>query len=220
MQVVLRTPPGNTLEFLAGQYINIIGPNGVRRSYSIANAPRADGKIELHIKKLEGGELSAYWFNTAQVNDLLRFEGPLGTFFMRQPWPRKLILMATGTGLAPIKGLLEQLQTASGDKAKPEVHVYWGNRAETDIYTELAELRFALDTGLHFHPILSRAGNAWKGRTGYIQDAVVQDHPNLADCAVYACGSNTMIQSAKQLLIESGLPSNQFYSDAFVSSKQ
>lgn len=216
IKITLRTPPHNKLQFLPGQYISVIGPNGLRRSYSIANTPRTDGKVELHIKKVEGGAFSQYWFDQAKANDLLRFEGPLGTFFVRSPKPKKLLLLATGTGLAPIKAILESMNSPAA-AAPLEVHVYWGNRYEDDVYTDLAQLA---GPTVKTHLVLSQPATCWRGRTGYVQHAVMEDHPELSDCEVYACGSLAMIESAKEALVESGLPSNKFYSDAFVSTNQ
>lgn len=214
IKVILRTPPNDRIQFLAGQYISLIGPNGLRRSYSIANAPRADGKIELHIKKVDGGTFSEYWFDQAKANDLLRFEGPLGTFFVRKPLPKKLIFLATGTGLAPIKALLEHISTLPANDL-PEIHMYWGSRFAEDIYMDLAK---PSSSNLKMHVLLSRPGEDWHGRTGHVQDAVLADHGHFSECAVYACGSIKMIESAKAALVKSGLPSNKFHSDAFVSS--
>lgn len=216
VKVVLRTPPNDKIHFLAGQYISVIGPNGLRRSYSIANAPRADGKIELHIKKVDGGAFSAYWFEQAKVNDLLRFEGPLGTFFVRKPLPQKLILLATGTGLAPIKALIENM-TALPATDLPEVHIYWGSRHAEDVYMDLATLS---TPNSQMHVLLSQPEAGFTGRKGYVQDAVLADFKQFDDCAVYACGSIKMIESAKEALLKSGLTSNKFHSDAFVSSNQ
>lgn len=216
IRVVLRTPPNNSLQFLPGQYVSVIGPNSLRRSYSVANAPRADNKIELHIKKVEGGAFSQFWFEQAKVNDLLRFEGPLGTFFVRSPAPKKLLLLATGTGLAPVKSILEQFIQIDAAK-RPEIHMYWGNRNDTDIYTDLRDLA---GPNVQAHLLLSRPGPEWTGRTGYVQQAVLEDEHDLSECAVYACGSISMIESAKAALIQSGLPSHKFHSDAFVSSNQ
>lgn len=214
IKVVLRTPPNDKIHFLAGQYISVIGPNGLRRSYSIANAPRADGKIELHIKKVDGGAFSAYWFEQAKVNDLLRFEGPLGTFVIRKPLPKKLILLATGTGLAPIKALLENLSTLPVENL-PEVNVYWGSRYAEDIYLDAALLS---GTSSRINLLLSQPEPEWTGRKGYVQNAVLADFKQFDDCVVYACGSITMIESAKAAFIKNGLPSHRFHSDAFVSS--
>ena len=216
VQVVLRTPPNNTLQFLPGQYISVIGPNGTRRAYSVANAPRVDHKIVLHIKKVEQGVLSQYWFEQAKVNDLLRLEGPMGTFFLRDQLPQTLILLATGTGLAPIQALLEKLQAlAQQGQTLPKIAVYWGNRHEQDIYSELPVQHIS---GIDAHLVLSRPKQGWAGRKGYVQQAVLEDFGNLQNAAVYACGSGSMIASAKVALLEAGLPGNRFYSDAFVST--
>lgn len=215
VSVVLRTPPTGTLKFRAGQYIDLIGPNGVRRSYSLANAPRKDGKLKLEIRKVEGGQLSRYWFGEAKVNDLLRLEGPLGTFCLRAKPSKNLILLATGTGIAPIKAILEELAASSSGGAicYENIYLYWGGRVQADIYwlPEFAGLP------LTFIPVLSRAAE-WSGRTGYVQDAVIADQIELGLSSVYACGSESMIHSARETLVKSGLSSKQFYSDAFVSS--
>lgn len=215
VEVVLRTPPASTLEFRAGQYIDVIGPNGVRRSYSLANAPRKDGKLKLEIRKVEGGQLSRYWFDQAKENDLLRIEGPMGTFCLRAKPSKNLILLATGTGIAPIKAILEELAASSsgGTTEFEYIYLYWGGRVQGDIYwlPEFADLP------LKFIPVLSRASD-WSGRTGYVQDAVIADQIELGFSSVYACGSETMIHSAREKLVAAGLASKQFYSDAFVSS--
>ena len=215
-EAILRTPPGNTLQFLPGQYISVIGPNGTRRAYSIANAPRADHKIVLHIKKVEQGVLSQYWFEQAKVNDLLRLEGPMGTFFLRDQLPQILILLATGTGLAPIQALLEKLQTlAQQGQTLPEIALYWGNRHEREIYSQL---QFEGIPDISIHYVLSRPAVDWRGRSGYVQQAVAQDFSDLSKSAVYACGSQAMINTSKVEFINLGLPQNRFYSDAFVQS--
>lgn len=216
VRVVFRTPPTSILQFLAGQYISVIGPNGVRRSYSIANSPRADHKIVLYIKKIEQGVLSQYWFEKARVNDLVRLEGPMGTFFLRDQLPKILILLATGTGLAPIQALLEELQTLAEQGQKlPMVAVYWGNRYEHDLY---CELQFQGIPNISINYVLSRPQGDWKGRSGYVQQAVVQDFSDFSEVAVYACGSAVMIRESKALFCELGLPQNKFYSDSFVQS--
>lgn len=215
IEVVLRTPPANTLEFRAGQYIDVIGPGGVRRSYSLANAPREDGKLKLDIRKVEGGQFSRYWFDQARSLDLLRLEGPFGTFCLRPKPTQNLIFLATGTGIAPIRAILEELVESlhDGGMLYQEIHLYWGGRTQEDIYwlPEFANLP------LTFIPVLSRAAD-WAGRTGYVQDAVITDGLDLSLSSVYACGSETMIHAAKKVLVAAGLNSKQFFSDAFVSS--
>lgn len=215
IKVVLRTPPNKSLCYLAGQYIDIIGRGGVRRSYSLANAQRSDGKLELHVRHVPQGVMSQYWFDEAQSNDLLRLEGPLGTFSLRNIQPGNLIFLATGTGMAPVKAMLEVLATEPLQLTGKYIYVYWGGRTESDLYWSPQLLQ--LDC--NFIPVLSRAGTKWHGRTGYVQDALLADSIDLENSVVYACGSDAMIHSAREQLLAGGLPHKNFYSDAFVSSK-
>ena len=128
VEVTLRVPPSSRLEYFPGQYVDMIGNDGLRRSYSVANAPRKDGKISLQIRKVENGQMSQYWFNEAKVNDLLRMEGPLGTFCLRENAASNLILLATGTGIAPIKAILEKLCESPEHNTYSQIHLYWGGR--------------------------------------------------------------------------------------------
>lgn len=212
VEVVLRTPPTSNLKFRAGQYIDVIGPGGVRRSYSLANAPRDDGKLRLEVRRVVGGKLSQYWFCEAKTNDLLRIEGPLGTFCIRAKPSENLLLLATGTGIAPIKAILEELSSERG-LVFNRIYLYWGGRTSDDLYWQPNFVNLPLT----YIPVLSRA-EGWTGRRGYVQDAVIADQIDLANSSVYACGSESMIQSAQKTLVAGGLNPKQFYSDAFVSS--
>jgi CDP-4-dehydro-6-deoxyglucose reductase len=214
IKVVLRLPPRVSLNFLAGQYIDVIGPNGTRRSYSLANAPKADNTLELHIRAVEKGMMSQYWFNKSAVNDLLRLHGPKGTFFLRNIARRDLIFLATGTGIAPIKAMLEALPSFPADKQPQSITVIWGARHEHDLYFDVT----SLPSIRKYIPVLSRAEATWQGERGYVQDALQRHISDLRNGVVYACGSNAMIHSAKNALIAAGLPSQHFYSDAFVCS--
>ncbi|USW02762.1 FAD-binding oxidoreductase [Pseudomonas pergaminensis] len=214
VEVVLRLPPKDPLNYLPGQYVDIIGKEGIRRSYSIANAPREDGKLQLHIRRVVDGVMSRYWFEDLGNNDLLRLEGPRGTFALRNTLPTNLIFLATGTGIAPVKAILEQLKADPGRVANKRIWVYWGGRHAPDIYwnPEFDSLV------INFIPVLSRPDGSWSGRTGYVQDVLEYDGVDLANSVVYACGSEHMIHSAKEKLVTLGLPHKNFYSDAFVSS--
>lgn len=215
IEVVLRTPPNSRIEYLAGQYVDMIGKDGLRRSYSIANAPREDGRISLQIRKVDNGKMSKYWFEIAKPNDLLRMEGPLGTFCLRNSNAENLILMATGTGIAPIKAILEKISESHKSNAYKNIYLYWGGRVEKDLYWR-PEFK---NISLKYTPVLSRVNvGEWSGRKGHIQDAVLVDGIDLEKSVVYACGSENMIQSAKQKLESAGLSAKNFYSDAFVSS--
>lgn len=211
LEVTLRLPPNAGFNYLAGQYIDII-KGDIRRSYSIANAPKEDAEITLQIKKFENGMMSDYWFNQAKENDLLRFEGPLGTFFLRESNKQNLVFLATGTGIAPIKAIFEQLEkTEATDK---NIYIYWGGRTEKDLYLQPK----IANNVIKFIPVFSRPPENWQGRSGYVQQALLEDKINLQDTTIYACGSEAMIHSAKELLTQNGLDKKHFYSDAFVES--
>ncbi|VXB82989.1 CDP-6-deoxy-L-threo-D-glycero-4-hexulose-3-dehydrase reductase [Pseudomonas sp. 8AS] len=212
VEVALRLPPTSPLHYLPGQYIDII-KGGIRRSYSIANAPRDDGRIILQIRKVPDGEMSRYWFEEAKENDLLRLEGPLGTFCLRQTQVSQLVLLATGTGIAPIKAILQQLAKSAGVNTYRKIHVYWGGRVEKDLYWTPDFPEF----DMNYVSVLSRSLNS-SGAQGYVQDAVIAAGINLQDAVVYACGSESMIESARNKLIAAGLGPENFHSDAFVSS--
>jgi CDP-4-dehydro-6-deoxyglucose reductase, E3 len=214
IEIVLRTPPAGKLAYFAGQYIEIIGKDGLRRSYSVANAPRQDGKIILHVRKVESGRMSDYWYKEARDNDLLRMEGPLGTFSLRITKQLQLVLLATGTGIAPVKAILEQLEANPEQNTYENIHVYWGGRIEQDIYwkPDLPSLSF------NFTPVLSRSTQDWQGKIGFVQQALLDDEIKLDDAVVYACGSEAMINSALESLTMHGLNEKYFYSDAFLSA--
>ena len=213
IEVTLRTPPNSRLVYLPGQYIDVIGKDGLRRSYSVANAPRDDGRITLQIRKVPNGEMSRYWFDEAKANDLLRLEGPLGTFCLRPSQASHLVLLATGTGIAPIRAMLEQLATHPSLNTYRQIHVYWGGRTEKDLYwiPEYPTL------SLRFVRVLSRSPDS-AGSKGYVQDAALANGIHFQDAVVYACGSESMIASARSKLVASGLRPKHFHSDAFVSS--
>ena len=213
VRVVLKTPPTSPMRFLPGQYIDVLA-EGVRRSYSLANAPRADGLLELVVKRYAGGRLSDYWFERAKANDLLRIEGPFGTFFMREAGPTNILFLATGTGIAPVKALLEEIAADPERAARHNIRVFWGNReAENFCWAPVA---LGLDIG--FHHLLSGPDVNWGGKRGYVHEAAVRDGFDPDDTVVYACGSNAMIASARATLTTLGLQAKRFFSDAFVSS--
>ncbi len=210
LQVFLRLPPNVHLDYLPGQHLEVIGAEGLTRVYSIANAP--GNSLELHIRRVADGQMSRYWFETAKPNDLLRIRGPMGTFFLREISGYDLVFFATGTGIAPIKAILEQyLKNNSGDTART-VTVFWGGRTERDLYFDPS----ALDPAIRYVPVLSRATPDWQGCRGYVQEAFMREHPDLTRALVYACGGDAMIKSARDRLLRAGLPEGRFFSDAFV----
>lgn len=214
LRVILRLPPNQKLDYHPGQYIDVIGKDGLRRSYSVANAPVIDMSIELHIRRVPEGAMSQYWFEEAKTNDLLRLNGPLGTFFLRDVSGMDLILLVTGTGMAPIKAMLEGLATGPRARLPRSISVYWGGRIRQDLYWNPAEAGLAL----RYVPVLSRGDSSWAGARGHVQQAVLQSGATLEDAVVYACGSLAMIDDARAQLVAAGLNGGRFYSDAFVPS--
>ena len=214
VKVSLRLPPAADFKAIPGQYIDVIGPGGVRRSYSLANADTANKILELHIRAVESGVMSDYWFKQAKANDLLRFNGPLGTFFLRNVSKLNLIFLATGTGIAPVKAMLESLVGIAPAQAPKSVTVFWGGRTTVDLYFDPK----AIPAGHRFVPVLSRFNESWTGAKGHVQNALLSLHPDLSSTVVYACGSDRMINSALASLLAAGLPEKRFFADAFVSS--
>ena len=213
VHVILKTPPASQMRFLPGQYIDVL-VNGIRRSYSLANALRDDGLLELIVKRYPGGKMSEYWFEQAKPNDLLRIEGPFGTFFMRDEAPTNIVFLATGTGIAPVKALLEELARDPQRATRHRISVFWGNREAENFCWDPVSL--GLD--MAFHHFLSGDSLDWSGARGYVQDAALRHGIDLQDAVVYACGSTAMIASAREKFQAAGLPAKRFFSDAFVSS--
>lgn len=213
LQVVLRLPPTAALRALAGQYLNIVGPDGARRSYSMANAPQPGALLEFFIRRVPDGALSDYWFGRAAPGDLLRIDGPRGSFYMRPSAGRHVVMLATGTGIAPLKAMLEQLSVTPG-QVPATLRLLWGGRTPADLF-------WAPDfpaLPLQFTPVLSRADACWAGARGHVQQVLLASAGKLAHTDVYACGSPAMIFSARQALVAAGLPARQFHADAFVSA--
>ncbi|MDP4835548.1 MAG: FAD-binding oxidoreductase [Burkholderiales bacterium] len=214
MRVKLRLPLTANFTFIPGQYIDVIGINGTRRSYSLANGEFLNSLLELHVRAVPGGTMSDYWFNQAKPNDLLRLNGPLGTFFLRDNANADVFFLATGTGIAPFKAILESLTQVPEVQRPNSITVLWGGRKPEDLYIDVATI-----PGQHrYIPVISRSNEGWKGGKGYVQDHLLSMTPDLSNAAVYACGSDSMINTAMQSLCSAGLPSKRFYSDAFVSS--
>jgi len=216
IQVFLRLPPTVDFYFIPGQYIEVIGNNGVRRSYSLANSILSEKVLELHIREVSAGVMSGYWFHEAKINDLLRLNGPLGTFFLRDVSGIDLIFLATGTGIAPLKAMLESVDKLPVKSKPKSVTLLWGVRTSQDLYLDVGGVR--CEYSFEFIPVLSSPDDGWSGATGYVQDVLLERFQDWNNAAVYACGSNDMICDSRKRILAAGLPSGRFYSDAFVSS--
>lgn len=223
MVLRLQLPANNSFNFRAGQYIEFILKDGLRRSYSMANAPHAVKEagpegIELHIRHMPGGLFTDQVFTTLKEKDILRVEGPFGTFFLREDSERPVVLLGSGTGFAPLKAIIEHMRHAG--ITRPTA-LYWGCRNKADLYLhdwaceQAAELPW-----LTYVPVLSDSlpDDQWTGRTGFVHHAVMADMPDLSQHEVYACGAPIMVQSAHQdFVAQAQLPDEYFYADAFTS---
>ncbi len=215
MGVKLKLPVTERLQFLAGQYIDLLLRDGRRRSFSLANAPHDDAFLQLHVRRIEGGRFSEHLFTKAKEKDLLRIEGPLGSFFLREDSQRPMILVAGGTGFAPIKGMIEH---AIAEGIERPIHLYWGARARRDLYRdELAATWAAAHENIRYTPVLSQplAADDWRGRTGYVHEAVLEDFQDLSGFDVYASGPPPMVYAGRDAFATRGLDLEHYYSDAF-----
>ena len=214
MVLHVRLPASERLQFLAGQYIDILMKDGKRRSLSMANPPHDDAYLELHLRNY-GGPFSDYVFHRMKEKDILRFEGPLGTFFLRVDSDKPIILLASGTGFAPIKAIVDH---ALYKGISRPITLYWGGRVRSDLYMNALAERWAREHGVRYIPVLSeaRAEDAWTGRTGFVHRAVMEDYADLSGHQVYACGSPLMVEAAhKDFTTQCKLPDEEFYSDSF-----
>ncbi len=211
----LKLPANERLQFLAGQYIDILLKDGRRRSFSIANAPHDDEFIELHIRHIDGGDFTGHVFDSMKTKAILRIEGPHGSFYLREDSNRPMIFMAGGTGFAPTKGIIEH---AIAEKLSNPMYLYWGARANRDLYMkDLAESWAAKHDNLTFIPVLSdpMPEDNWQGRTGYVHEAIAADFDDLSGMDIYACGPPAMVHAGKDVFEKLGLELEHYYSDAF-----
>ena len=216
--VRLKLPANERLQFLAGQYIDLLLKDGRRRSFSLATPPHDDALLELHIRHIPGGHFSGQLFNEFKGREILRFEGPLGTFFLREDSDKPIIFVAGGTGFAPIKGVIEHALHHHIDATRP-MALYWGVRAKRDLYLpELPGKWQQASRNFTFIPVLSdpAPGDEWPGRTGFVHQAVLDDFGDLSGYQVYACGGPAMIDVARKSFTETrGLPPEAFFADSF-----
>lgn len=213
----LQLPANQSFQYHAGQYVEFILRDGARRSYSMAGAPElAQGVMELHIRHMPGGRFTDHVFGAMKEKEILRMEGPFGTFFLREDSARPVVMLASGTGFAPIKALIEHME-AKG-LTRPTV-LYWGARQAADLYLrDWAEAAAVRLPWLRFVPVLSEPDADWSGRTGLVHQAVMADLPDLSGHQVYACGAPVMVQSAQRDFVAAcGLPEEEFFADAFTS---
>jgi CDP-4-dehydro-6-deoxyglucose reductase len=215
IRVDLKLPTNQRLQFLPGQYINILLKDHNPRAFSIANAPHADEYIELHIRYVAGGVFTDQVFHQLREKALLRIRGPLGTFFLREDTRRPVILVGGGTGFAPLKAMLEH---AFEIGLRQPLHLFWGARARPDLYLDgLPRYWRQWHQNFRYTPVLSDPApdDHWTGETGLVTHAVVNHYADLAPCDVYASGPPAMVHAGHRLFLEHGLDESRFFSDAF-----
>ena len=218
MRLWLKLPRTERLQFLAGQYVDILHKDGRQRSFSLANPPHDDEFLELHIRHYPGGQFSHYVFTQMQPNELLRLRGPFGHFVLHEDSVAPLIFVAGGTGFAPIKSIIQH--TLAQRLIRP-IHVYWGARTRRDLYLdELARSWAKTYPHLRYIPVLSEpdADDPWQGRTGFVHRAVLDDFAVLSDHEVYASGPRTMVEAIQVHFLARGLAMDKLHSDAFVAA--
>jgi CDP-4-dehydro-6-deoxyglucose reductase len=221
MIVRLQLPANQNLQYRAGQYVEVLLAGGARRSYSMANAPHLLGDppaLELHLRHMPGGRFTDHVFGAMKVKEILRLEGPFGSFFLREESDKPIVLLAAGTGFAPIKAIVEQMR--SRGSRRPAV-LYWGGRRPRDLYLHDWCVRAATEmSNLRYVPVISNAlpEDGWAGRDGFVHRAAMHDLPDLSGHQVYACGAPVMVESARRDFVAiCGLPDDEFYADAFTS---
>ena len=222
MSIIIQLPATDVMQFHAGQYVEFLLRDGSRRSYSMGNAPHtldpAAPKVELHIRHMPGGKFTDVVFSTMKEKDILRIEGPYGSFYLREDSQAPMILLASGTGFAPIKALIEHMQHKG--ITRPAT-LYWGVRRPSDLYmNDWVQEHVKAMPNLTYVPVVSDAlaEDAWMGRTGFVHQAVLQDHPDLSGFQVYACGAPIVVDSARADYIgQAGLPEEAFFADSFTT---
>ena len=222
MSVLMQLPATDVMQYHAGQYVEFLLRDGSRRSYSMANAPHTldatAPKVELHIRHMPGGKFTDVVFGTMKEKDILRIEGPYGSFYLREDSDAPIILLASGTGFAPIKALLEHMQHKNIQRPTT---LYWGGRRPSDLYmNDWVDAQLKVMPQLTYVPVVSNAlpEDAWTGRTGFVHQAVLQDHPQLGAFQVYACGAPIVVESARADYVQkAGLPEESFFADSFTS---
>lgn len=213
VRLLLKLPEGQRLQFFAGQYLDFMLRDGRRRAFSIANAPHDDDFIELHVRHVPQGEFTDFVFDSLKERAILRLQAPLGTFYLREDSERAIILVGGGTGFAPLKGMIEHAFHIGIERP---IHLYWGVRSERDLYLpDLPRTWAAEHPSFSYVPVLSEPDAGWSGRTGWVHEAVVSDHPDLREFDVYMSGPPVMVHAGRDAFLAHGSTMEQMFSDAF-----
>lgn len=213
VRLILQAARGERLRRLPGQYLDVLLADGKRRAFSIANAPHEGDHVELHVRHVAGGGFTSYVFDEMKPGALLKIEGPLGTFVPREDSERPLLFVAGGTGFAPVKALIEHFLHLG---TRRPITLYWGARTAQDLYLRGLPERWARDVvGFRYVPVVSDAAVADGQRGGFVHEAVLEDHPDLAGFDLYMSGPPTMVDAGRRAFVQAGLPEDRLYYDSF-----
>ena len=211
-KISLKLPESETLQYLPGQYIDLIHPEFDPRAFSIANAPHNSGLIELHVRLIKGGKFTNFVFNEMQEKSLLKLEGPKGDFFLREDSDKPIIMVAGGTGFGPVKAMVEHAIESESERS---MHIYWGVRDKQDLYMQLPYEWANAHKNISFTPVLSQVNDQWQGKKGYVHEVVLDDFETLTDYEVYACGPPEMVRQAANTFVKKGMFEDNFFNDSF-----
>lgn len=223
MMVRIGLPMNEPMIFRAGQYLDFVRPDGERRSYSVASAPSNDGSLhlELHLRHMQGGKFTDRVFSGMELREVHKIEFPLGSFFLRENSDKPIVMLASGTGFAPIKSMMLDMIRR---RIERPVTLYWGGRKRVDLYlAQLCEQWAREHAWFKFVPVLSEpsADCHWEGRRGFVHQAVMDDLRDLSEHQVYACGTPAMVDAARHdFSAARRLPAHEFYADSFLTAKE
>ena len=213
IKLILQLPAMESFNFKAGQWVNFVLKDGRKRAFSLANSPNQQNQLEIQIRHAFGGVFTDFVFNELKVGAMLRIEGPHGTFwFQHDECP--VLLVAGGTGFAPIKGIFEEL---SQQPIQQPVHLFWGSRAKKDLYQEQLVQQWVKDYGIQYTPVLSDPvqEDEWTGETGFVHQSVLAAYPDLSNYAIYMAGPPQMIESCRDSFTAAGMDEGRLYYDSF-----
>lgn len=218
IRLQLQLPASESFQYRAGQYLDVLLRDGARRSYSMGNAPHTGPGLELHIRHMPGGRFTDLVFGSMKERDIVRIEGPMGSFFLREDSEKPIVLLASGTGFAPIKALIEHMQER---RITRPATLFWGGRRPQDLYMDgWVRAQCAVMPHLSYVPVVSDAlpEDNWRGRTGFVHQAVLEDIPDMSGYQVYACGAPVVVDAAQRDFSDlAGLDEAEFFADAFTS---
>lgn len=221
MLMRLQLPASDVFKYHAGQYVEFLLKDGSRRAYSMGNAPHQqldNPGVELHIRHTPGGKFTGHVFGGMKEKEILRIEGPYGSFFLREDSNKPVIFVASGTGFAPIKAIIEHMQFKK--IMRPAV-LYWGGRRPADLYLDAwVRQQLPLMPNLRYVPVVSNAlpEDNWTGRTGFVHLAALENIADMSGCQVYACGAPIVVESARAAYIaKAKLNPDEFFADSFTT---